>query len=66
MSGVIYKPDTPETRYEHQRLARLLMITRLETDILADMRICDIEGWDKMEYIRMLRNLLNGLGGEKE
>lgn len=45
-----------------QKLSRLKMITRLEEDILADMMICEIEGWDKLEYINMLRDILNGLG----
>ena len=60
--GIEYIPDTSETRYQHQKLARLLMITRLEADILADMQICDIEGWDRMEYINMLKGLINSLG----
>jgi len=64
MMGIVYIPDTPETRYQHQRLARLEMITKLEADILADMMVCDIEGWDKMEYIGQLRTLINGFGGE--
>ena len=40
------------------------MIVKLEADILADMMVCEIEGWDKMEYINMLRDLVNGFGNE--
>lgn len=57
-------PDTPQTRRKMQELARHQMILKLHADILMDMQICDIEGWDKMEYINQLQNLLNTLGGE--
>lgn len=40
-------------------LARLQMITRLERDIIFDLQVCDIEGWDKMEYINELKELVN-------
>ena len=59
MSGVVLKPDTPDTRYALQRLARLKMIVKLEADIEADMTICEIEGWNKREYIKQLQDLVN-------
>ena len=62
MSGVILTPDTPETRYALQKKARLDMIVRVLEDILMDMKICDLEGWDRMEYINMLKGVINGLG----
>jgi len=40
-------------------LARHQMIMRIESDILVDMQVCDIEGWDKMEYINMIANILD-------
>ena len=46
-----------------QELARHRMIKMLYSDILTDMTICEIEGWDKMEYIRLLQDTLNSLGG---
>ena len=46
-----------------QELARHRMIERLYSDILIDVEICEIEGWDKMEYIRQLQDVLNALGG---
>lgn len=55
-------PDTPK---KMQELARHQMILRLYTDILTDMQICEVEGWDKMEYIRMLQELINSFT-EKE
>ena len=42
-----------------QELARHQMITRLYADILVDMQVCEIEGWDKMEYLRMLKGIIN-------
>ncbi|MBQ9283863.1 MAG: hypothetical protein IJ216_06330 [Acidaminococcaceae bacterium] len=55
-------PDTPR---KLQELARHEMITRLYMDILADMAVCDIEGWDRMEYIRQLQECLNRFTSEK-
>lgn len=40
-------------------LARHQMIYKLLVDIRLDLTICEIEGWDKKEYIRMLRNEIN-------
>ena len=40
-----------ETRRAMNDKARLEAITRLEADILIDMAVCEIEGWDKLEYI---------------
>ena len=50
-----------ETRLAMQRVAREEMKHRIYADILADMMVCDIEGLDKMEYIRELQNMLNNL-----
>lgn len=41
-------------------LARHSMITRLEADILADMQVCKIEGWDQMEYLNELKEVIDG------
>lgn len=40
-------------------LARHRMIERLYRDILIDMTVCEIEDWDKMEYINELSDLIN-------
>lgn len=40
-------------------LARQGMILRLLNDIRIDLAICEIEGWDKTEYIRTLQDELN-------
>lgn len=44
------------------RLAREQLKKRLLNDILIDFQVCEIEGWDKMEYITELRDMLNALG----
>ena len=41
------------------RLAREQMKLKLLEDIRMDLIICEIEGWDKMEYINELNELVN-------
>ena len=50
---------TPDERYTTQKLARHQMRCKLLADIQADMVACQLEGWDQMEYIRELQELLN-------
>lgn len=57
MSGVVLDGD-PKTPKVLNDLARHKMMVRVEADILADMQVCEIEGWDKTEYIRMLYGIL--------
>ena len=47
------------TAYQLQKLARHQMICKLYADILQDLMVCDIEGWDKTEYIKELQDCLN-------
>lgn len=49
----------PEAARTLQELARHKTIIHLYADILADMQVCRIEGWDETEYIRQLQELLN-------
>jgi hypothetical protein len=44
-------------------LARKKFEMRLLADISVDLMVCEIEGWDKMEYIEELKALINGLVG---
>lgn len=44
----------PECAYAVQQLARHKMIAKLLVDINADMMVCELEGWDKTEYPRMI------------
>jgi len=41
-------------------LARLKFKEKLLQEIRFDLMVCDIEQWDKKEYIRELKSLLNG------
>ena len=47
-----------------QELARHQMITRLYADILMDIKICETEGWDRLEYIHQLQDALNSITKE--
>jgi hypothetical protein len=38
------------------------MICRLLADIRIDLEICELEGWDKMGYIRTLQKEIGGMG----
>lgn len=51
---------------ELQELARHQIITRLYADILADMAVCEIEGWDKMEFIRQLKTTIDHFALQEE
>ena len=55
-----------ETRRAMQLVAREEMKHRIYADILADMMVCDIEGWDKLEYIKELQDMLNDLTQKKQ
>lgn len=63
MSGIELIGD--EAPRKLQELARHQIIAKLYNDILADMQVCEIEGWDKMEFIRLLQTAINSLGGIK-
>ncbi len=64
MGGVDFHPDTPETRKAFNELARHKMILKLLTDIRADLVICELEGWDKTEYINMILERIGSLRKE--
>lgn len=63
--GIILNPDTPEARKALNRLAREKMKYRLLADIRFDLVICELEGWDKTEYLAELKEMIDTLGGEK-
>lgn len=43
------------------QLAREQMKHKLLTDILIDLTICEVEGWDKTEYLKDLHKLIDSL-----
>lgn len=61
MSGVRLIPDTVETQKALNRYAREQMKKRILTDIKADMMVCEINGWDKLEYLRELSEMFSDL-----
>ena len=60
MSGGIIISDN-ETAKRLNELARHKMIVRLLDDIRIDLMICEIEGWNKLEYIRMLQEEIGNI-----
>lgn len=41
-----------------QKLAREQMKHKLLADILTDVSVCEIEGWDQLEYLRDLHDVI--------
>ena len=64
MNGGVTIPDKDTARALND-LARHKAIVRILNDIRMDMEICEIEGWDKTEYLNLIRQLLNSIGGTK-
>ena len=65
MNGGVIIPDK-ETAKALNDLARHKAIVRLLEDIRIDLEICELEGWDKTEYISRLKALLNSIGSEED
>lgn len=63
--GVTLNPDTPEARKVLNHLVREKMKYRLLADIRADLIVCELEGFDKLEYLNELKSMINELGGGK-
>lgn len=61
--GVEPIPAAPETRKALNRLAREQIKLRLLADIRFDLAVCEIEGWDKLEYLNELKSMIDDLGG---
>lgn len=49
---IMHGPDVARALND---LARHQLIERLLSDVLFDMKVCEIEGWDRMEFPRMLK-----------
>ena len=64
MNGGVTIPDKDTARALND-LARHKAIVRLLNDIRMDMEICEIEGWDKNEYLNSIRQLLDSIGRKK-
>ena len=64
MNGGLIIPDRDTARALND-LARHKAIFRLLSDIRIDLEICELEGWDKTEYINKLKELLDSIGSER-
>lgn len=51
-----------QTAKTANELARKKFEEKLLQDIRVDLMICEIEGWDKSEYIKELKRLINSIG----
>ena len=58
---VTFSQMTKEERYQYNQGCRHMMIEKLYKEILWDIKVCELEGWDQMEYIRMIRKAINGI-----
>lgn len=47
-------------------LARLRFQKQLLKEIMFDLMVCEVEGWDKKEYIKELQKLLNSIDVSKK
>ena len=65
MSGGLIIPDK-ETAKALNDLARHTAILRILKDVRIDLEICEIEGWDKREYLNLIRQLLNSIGEQND
>ena len=50
--------EDEDTRIALNALARHQTIYNLYRDILIDMMVCEIEGWDKKEYLNQLKSVI--------
>lgn len=51
-------PEDEDTKITLNVLARHQTIYNLYRDILIDMVVCEIEGWDKKEYLNQLKSVI--------
>lgn len=56
--------DTQEKADAINRLAREQMKLKLLQDIRVDLTICEIEGYDKKQYINELRDMLDTIAAD--
>lgn len=61
MKTKILPPKSDEqTLRKFNKLCREEMKKKLLADILVDLTICELEGWDKLEYLDDIKDLING------
>ena len=62
IKGALTAPIDTNCAPSLNRLAREQMKLKLMQDIRTDLIICEIEGWDKREYLNELKELINSFG----
>ena len=50
--------EDKDTRRALNDLARHQTICNLYRDVLTDMMVCEIEGWDKLAYLKLLKDVI--------
>lgn len=61
-TGVRFVGDNrEETAKALHRLAREQMKQRLLADILADISVCNLEGWEWREHLKELKQIVDGI-----
>ena len=50
--------EDEDTRIALNVLSRHQTIYNLYKDILIDMMVCEIEGWDKLAYLKLLKDVI--------
>lgn len=61
MKSYRFIEDKNKISLQLNKLAREQMKEKLLTDILIDLKICELEGFNKKDYIYELRDLLNSI-----
>lgn len=62
MAGITF--SNKEEAKKFNELARHQMMLKLLADIRIDLEICKLEGWDTLEYLNELKELINSLGAQ--
>ena len=57
--------EDEDTRIALNNLARHQTICNLYKDILIDMVVCEIEGWDKLAYLKLLKDIIEQIFDEE-
>lgn len=55
-----YIESGKENAFALNRLAREQMKLKLMQDIRIDIEVCRLEGWECKEYLRELKNIIDG------
>ena len=63
---MILLPDNEETRKVLNQKSREEMKLKLLKDIKMDLQICELEGWNKKEYLTELKELIDSFFIRKE